>query len=342
MILSTTAFSAAEWTTYQGNAGHTGYVKMTTNPANYHILWERELASNLNCDFSFKDPVIADGVASFSTREICRDGKPHESLIAFDTKTGEIKWKNDNNNSDVIDLRYVDGKLLTTEYKYSPFRKELNAYDPATGVLLFSTPMAEDSRVIDAYESNLYLLERDKQGQRMVSWNEKTAKQNWVVINDIVNIQDHALSQKSIITSSHAGILVQNRITGEDAYNFKIDDAQIVFTSYQNSVLDDKTNTAFNFYAKDNDLFASLYALDLNKRVVRWVLPYQFPTQHPVIVNNLVFSVDAHVGALFATNLLTGKVEWSWNGGEIDDYTQMVATSDVIFVPEKIKPSLSH
>ena len=327
ILHSTNTFSAVDWVAPQGNPGHTGYVEMTTNPDNYHTLWEHDLIWKGTIVFNIQGPVRADGVIVLII---------NDHIVAYDTNTGVQKWLNEGANKDFQYLYYLNGQLVSTEY--TDFAR-INFYDTTTGYLSNSELVYQYSGLMGTYDSNLYFYKRDRNDSSLISWSRKTGKQNWAEQADMKLYPNHALSKNYIITpTDHHGLLVRDRESGGGVFHIHIDDAVLKTTSHDKIVLDSDSNTAFNFYVKTSESNPCLYALDLNKKGVRWVLPDQNADMQPVVVNNMVFDIDAKNPRLNAIDLYSGEILWAWyapNGDEINTHMPLVATSDAIFVTGK-------
>jgi len=98
---------ASEWSTYQGNASHTGYVAVTPDPANFRELWVTTVWAG-----AYLHPVTAgDGNVFVSTNTYF--GK--QLLAVLDASTGAIKWSYDFGNiHSVHPPAYNNGRVYVT------------------------------------------------------------------------------------------------------------------------------------------------------------------------------------------------------------------------------------
>ena len=124
---------ASEWTTYQGNAGHTGYVPVTLDTDKFRELWVAPVMAG-----AVLNPVTeGDGNVFVSTNAYF--GK--QFLAVLDIHTGTPQWSRDFGQvQSVHPPAYADGRVfLTTGGHEDSF---LWAFDANTGTVLFRTTYA--------------------------------------------------------------------------------------------------------------------------------------------------------------------------------------------------------
>lgn len=334
LLVSATAFSASQYSYQAASAGHTGYYEMQTNPEMYHILWQRFVGSeDVKAEFP-RGSSVYNGIAYYTFIEVLNkshDGsRLNKRIIAVDTETGETLWKKDEKGEGLIEAPLIgNGKLFFSVGNNQFNRTE--AVDPKTGEIQYS--IADTGEYIP-YGSSLYSLDSGVMAQYLQvdgspEWLVEAGKgeRHFALDNDYI-----------VLRSARNAVTAFNRKDGSEAFSVTIPDVFSFNTIDRQLVLDEKTNTVYTPFSASRDQWtASLYAIDLNQRVVRWRVPGQSNNAQPVVAGNYVFSQSSdyvkpvHISAI---NAVTGKVEWTWAPPEDDSIISSlpVATSDVLFI----------
>lgn len=123
--------AAPEWTTFQGNATHTGYVPVTTDPALFQHLWTASVAPGVKLT-----PATAGDSALFvSTETIIGSQK----TFALETRTGQVRWERDFGTiRGVHPPAYADGRVWVTTSGHSD--SFLHGLDSRSGTVLAQAP----------------------------------------------------------------------------------------------------------------------------------------------------------------------------------------------------------
>jgi len=135
----------AQWTTYQGDASHDGYVPVSLDPAAFSLLWQRSLST------SALHPVTAgNGEVFVSTPSRFSSGTHLQTL---DAATGQTKWSKDYGEvSSVSPPAYANGLVYIQTGKPSSGSPYLWAYNANTLPLLLElsgkTTMPPQSTII--------------------------------------------------------------------------------------------------------------------------------------------------------------------------------------------------
>jgi outer membrane protein assembly factor BamB len=123
-----------QWSTYQGNAAHTGYVSVSLNPENFS---EEPIWTKIINESDPLNPVAAgDGIVFATTGG---DGEPHVAT-ALDSLTGEALWTYED-FSDTTYSVHPPAYANDTVYIQSGVGDDsfLRAFDAESGDLLFET-----------------------------------------------------------------------------------------------------------------------------------------------------------------------------------------------------------
>ena len=336
LVFTATSVSAADKYSYEkASAGHTGYYEMTTKPENYRVLWQRALgAKEANAIFSRMGSIV-DGAAYFSFDEIIesepKGSRTTQLLVAVDTQTGRDLWRVVYKGQVLLGRPVASGNKVFMNYNnYGSHYHNLNAYDAKTGKVAYSLPDHGDPI---PFQSSVYL--HDYSSGKYTSLDFNNGDRQWLSNGDI-QIRKIAIDNEYIAAKHDDGIHVMDRNTGKNLFVVNTPGLQEPYYARE-LVLDQKTNTVYTPYSpKENRWNASLYAVDLIQKAVRWVVPGQNINSQPVVVGDYVYNVSHEGVRLNAINAITGKIEWQWQPPEDDaqiyDASNLVATSDVIFV----------
>lgn len=285
----------AQWTTYQGDASHDGYVPLSLDPATFSLLWQTGLSTN-----TLNPVAAANGEVFVSTGGYFSTGK---ALYALDAATGETIWSQD--YGDVFSANppaYANGKVYIQTCNHSP-GTYLWAYDANTGDLVYRPPFSaqwgtykaptiyDNTVYIDGgYYGGMYAFDGSNGGQK---WFAQLAQDDgWTPALD---------ATYAYVYSGHY-LTAINRKTGRVA--FTINDPG-------NKWGDCLTVTL----GTHNDAFAlvehRLICFDLKKRNVKWQSARVFAYSSQVTVaNGVVYAIEG--GALDAIDEISGKWLWSW------------------------------
>ncbi|QBI01697.1 hypothetical protein EYF70_13195 [Pseudoduganella albidiflava] len=120
------------WTTYQGNAAHSGYAPASFDPARFSRRWGYPETG----DIAHNNPVAVDNGRAFIA-ERSSGNWPVFSLRAFSEQTGETVWRKEFNGIEKMSPpAAADGKVYVV-VKAGAYK--LQVYDQASGQLLAET-----------------------------------------------------------------------------------------------------------------------------------------------------------------------------------------------------------
>lgn len=343
LCFSVVVYADNVWIGPQGNAGHTGYVPITTNPANYHLLWDKKLipANIVNARFG---NVILDHTIFYACDEYTGMHKYIDSiLIAVDTATGNVKWKTVLNPELSINfehpLHYVNHALYV-----SMGNKKVNTslynYDAQTGKLLQPAQTFYSGWIVASDNANFYAITNKDQ---LLQLNPSDLSAKWSVPykNDkYTAVRGYALSQHYFMEqtdSSNTILNFFNFLNGKQDTSVNVTDVpESDLIRYP--VIDDETNAAYVVLGRWASASPILYAIDLTQHAIRWSLPNQNGKENPVVANNVVYSVSDDAKTLNAIDAKAGVILWTWQLTDdeyINTFEPPVVTNDAIFFVSK-------
>jgi hypothetical protein len=132
-----------DWSGFQGNAAHTGFVPVALAPAKFTLRWKYEAASVNGYQMMISDIVTSAGQFYFSTGGFWDASNVGHNLYAFNEQDGKQSWIHDFGNLKTPTTNppgVANGKVYL--FAGSQESTAMFAFDAKNGTQLFSTPGA--------------------------------------------------------------------------------------------------------------------------------------------------------------------------------------------------------
>jgi outer membrane protein assembly factor BamB len=338
-----TAFAAsarADWSTYQGNDGHTGYVSTTIPASNLSLLWS--------------DPISTSSLGGLAVggNGVYVKG-PGVSINAVNEQTGEALWSNS------YTFGVGTGQVYTTSapayangtvYYQTDNEGDVSLFhgvNAATGAKVFATPYgAQWETYLNPTPYNGVVYTGGGTYGGIYSYNGSTGSQNWFGTEGQYDGWTPATDGKYLYSFTGSGDTVPiygqfrmiNMSTGATTY--LVNDTNFQWNGYtmNSAVVLGPNNDAFSInlpgsvypnYSSAGRLIAFNTQADATHTPhIAWVLSDQYSGQ-PTLANGVLYADDG--GNLVALNELTGATLWSWTPPSGSLTGTMVATDNVIF-----------
>jgi outer membrane protein assembly factor BamB/uncharacterized protein YjdB len=321
---------AREWTMYQGNAGHTGYVPVTADPASFHDLWVRSFNG-------WVDGIIEGGGKVFVAARISTSPRyPTYAnwLFALDPATGQTLWSQSLIRW-LYPPAYDNGRLYATHGE--PFYGgSLHAFDAATGRTVFESryenntgeegyaPVVSGGRVYlasgvrtaeRAYLGGLYAFSA-ADGER--SWTaEPSQHQRWTPA--VADGRVYAFTGVSGLSLS-----VYDAANGDPLF-------QVPDPGYARSLNGSMNNSPV--VGGENDVLATqngrLLSFNLQTRAMGWVRTGSF-RGNVTAAEGVLYVING--GQVEARRESDGSLLWAWSPPEGQPKHNLIATRNLLFV----------
>lgn len=302
----------AQWSTYQGNANHDGYVPITLNPSKLALLWQRGFAtSRLNPVAEGNGEVYASVSGYFSSGM---------SMEALDATTGNTKWSvGFGSPFSVNPPAYANGRVYIQTCNHSS-DTHLWCYDASTGAQLFNAPFAaqwENYYAPTIYDGTVYINGGYYGG--MYAFDSTTGQQKWFIGLSQYDNWTPAVDANYAYGYAGSTVTAVDRASGQSV--FQISDATIAGVAYD-------MNQALAL-GPNSDAFVvangRLSCLDLKNRNIKWQLARAFGGNgQATIANGVVYAIDN--GKVDAVDELSGTLLWSWAAPTGSAYGPVIAT----------------
>jgi hypothetical protein len=285
------------WTTYQGNATHTGYVPVSLNAAEFKKAWSVTVGGSA----TLQPVTAADGMVYVSQTGYFSE----QGLFVLRAQDGSVLWNvNFPNIFSVNPPAYDNGKVYIQTGNHSG-DTWLRAYDAGSGALVFQAPHeAQWERYLapTIVDQTVYVNGGYYGG--MYSFNGASGQQNWFASLSQYDQWTPAVDATYAYSYvGETGLNVVKRSDGQLAY--QIADPNFNWNGYSMNLAP--------VLGTQNDLVVfnggRLISFDLANRKIRWTVQDGFYSQ-PSLTNGVIYAVNN--GALSVRREDTGAALWSW------------------------------
>jgi outer membrane protein assembly factor BamB len=333
------------WSTYQGNAAHTGYVPISLNPESFSELWTETIIESVALN-----PVAAgDGKVYITTVGTNDDDDDGPNLAVGLDSTGNELWRYDFNDIDSpYPVDYINPPAYDNGSVYIQSGGDLDsflwAFNAESGEVLFDPPTPYDNQFFryyapTIYDDNVYVgggefggaYGFDGFGLELLWHADLSNADQWT---PAVN-EDYVIAYTGI-AAFDAELTVINRSRGEVA--FSIPDPNFEFRSGNHMDLAPVLGSLNNVIAIQG---GRLISFDLATPDIGWEIPEEGEDEEgfsgqPSLAQGIIYAV--YDGDLHALNESDGffieEEEWQpWQppvGESID--APMIVTDNLIFV----------
>jgi outer membrane protein assembly factor BamB len=277
---------AGTWTTYQGNASHTGYVAANLDPARFSRRWSR---------LGSASSVAAENGRVFSIDSF---GTGQWGLRAVSEETGDVLWARGLDTQSVVSPPTVsDGKVFVASTGL--YDRFLWTFDAVTGEQLARTPMSADPGAYAAatvHAGHIYVgsVSRFEAATSTLDWSVPLAQQHdrWTP----------AVDDNAVYAYAGAQLHVLQPDDGSSIMTIADPRFEAGWWAYGAPVLDGQGGV---FVTQ----FGRLIKFDVARGVVAWDLSQAFYS-NPVLANGTLYVLNGD--RVEARSPATGTLLWSW------------------------------
>ncbi len=323
------AGAAQDWATIQGNAGHTGFVPITVNPAAINKRWAL-LAS-----------VGVEGNPSPLGDVTTGDGKvfvpmPQTNMLALNEADGSTAWKINVSKSPVNPAAFADGKLFLMSGESGSYFHSISA---ATGAILSTAYLPSqpgEHQAPTAHGGVVYAA--CGRESAFCSFSPHKGTRNYMqAVAGAPQPLGVAATDSALYYYSNKKLYIANPANGAQRYVIQ-DGSDIAGGSSEHTVPVVGSNGLVFAVGLGDGIDNALLAFDTASRKVRWRAEGSFAA-NPAYADGTVYALNSGSHALEARDAATGKVAWSWSlpAGEefamdAQSTANLVVTNNLVFV----------
>jgi len=323
---------APDWETFQGNAQHTGYVPVSLNPALFNPRWKWFAVSNAGTPI--QPSTIATGGGRFyvSTGSVYEGGRI--AITAYNESDGSQVWSHS-----FLDLAYPStnppafsgGRVFVSAG--SQGSTAMFAFDAASGLQLFSTPMASqwDNYLAPTIFNGNVFSEGGTYGG-LYSFAAATGAQNFYAYLPQYDGWTPAVDAQNLYAYLDGKLHIVDPGTG--AVRATIADPTYSWNGYTVAGAPVIGAGGIVFAGNlSNQTDNAIVAFDTSAQSVRWTSKGAY-SGNPAYVDGLLFAANSASGMLEARKESDGTLVWSWTAPSGDQHfvSDVLVTKNLVFL----------
>lgn len=333
----------AEWSTFQGNAKHDGYVPVTLDPAKFELAWRWQRETSSEPIGGINAPVAA-GSRVYVTRDVYFG---EGVLYALDAATGAETWRRS-----MGDVPAMSPPAVSAGRVYFSITGHddtfLYAFDAAAGTFQFKSaygaqwphflaPTVFGGRVYNGtgYYGGTFDAWSAATGDRLWSATVGGAWDMYTPAADAGGVYHHNGEALSIVSPSNGAVVatIADPLGSSSAYSYH---GAPVIGGRQNVLAFAKG--AFSGRASSNvEQYESrvISSFDIAARRYEWSTGHAYMTA-PAVAGGVIYAGRNDEPAFDAIDERTGATLWSWvptlADGDASFHRNVVATDNLVFV----------
>lgn len=327
-----TLAGATDWSTFQANAQHTGYVPVTLDPGAFTPRW-RLTAPAVN-----GTQIVLSTVATGGGRLYVTNGtsfnSTNASLTAYSEADGAKVWSHsfqDLTYPATNPPAYANGRVFT-----SAGAQEVTAmfgFDAASGTQLFKVPMSsqwENYLAPTVFSGNVYTNGGSYGG--LYSFSATTGAKNYFVSLDQYDDWTPAFDSQNMYTYMAGKLRVQDPLTG--AVLATISDPLYAWNGYSTNGAPVVGGGGIVYAGNlSNPKTNGIVAFDIINKSVRWSASGGF-AGNPAYADGYLFAVNNATGKMEVRREADGGIDWSWTSPDSDSTfsSDVLVTRNLVFV----------
>lgn len=322
----------ADWSTFQGNAAHTGFVPVTLNPDQFSLRWKIGSVSLTNINGAAQTATLAaaNGLFYVAKDKKLEARRELDGTLAWSYDLSTLAYPSVNPPAVANGVVYMAGGQQSSTYMF--------ALDAATGSIVFKTPMAsqwESYLAPVAYDGAVYtnagmyggMYAIKSTGELMFTapvtqgaiWSPAVdASAAYVFVNGTLSIYDRK-------TGTLRSKIQDTGASPYGAYGYA---GAPVLASAGTVIAADYSST--NYSAPTNNLLK----INAEKGYVDWRQAGVY-TVTPAYANGVIYAPNKSPYRLEARAESDGALRWSWTppiAGEVNWLAEPVVTNNMVFV----------
>jgi outer membrane protein assembly factor BamB len=329
-----------EWQTFQGNAGHTGYVPVTLDPARFTYAWEwRRSTTGV---LGFINSVVTEGGRVFVTDDEYFGSVT--SLYALNESNGALAWRQDFVNAPALNPPAVAKGIVyaATTGHSDTF---LWAFRASDGAPVFKSafegqwphvlaPTVRDGRVFTNggyYGGGVYAFDAAS-GVRQWAQFAGDDDMSTPAVDDAYayHYSGTALEVRSAATGQSVATIVDPQVfdSGYSYHGAPVLGSADHIIAFSGGAFSGRASSSTEQYGS-----RPLVNFSLAGRSIRWRSGHTYLTQ-PAVANGVVYAGRNNPKSFDAIDERTGQLLWSWPGidTDLEFHRNVLVTNNLVFV----------
>lgn len=319
-VLSTlsTATHASEydWSTYQKNSRHTGYLKTDLDLSKATMRWQNTIETGLN-------PVVVRAEHVIATTKT--------SIYDFDSDSGKVTWSRRFTNLSAMSSPAVDENQVYFQIVDNSENGYLKVYDLTTGEQNFkkkfstqwltaiNSPTVFGDMVFTVCGYDNGVCAYQKNDGELVWSKSLDSAENWCP----------AVAKDYVITFTNT-LNIFNKKDGNLIFSYKNSDSDYSAGGSNTSAVVGDLNDII-YISNDFSRNSVIRSVSLNDHKLTWEKKGAFQAQ-PVVGNSVVYTAS-NAGDINAYSEINGTLLWTWkNASPEHNVKNMILTNNVLLV----------
>jgi outer membrane protein assembly factor BamB len=332
-----------DWYTHQRNAAHTGYVRLTVDPAKIAKAWEYTHPFGMTKVAADKDRIYFSSYSDSS-----EPGHPNHAINAVNIRDGSSAWTYNLSASTVGDPAIANGAVFVMSTAGGSFSNEpLTVLKATDGAFLrrmtfgsqeahFLAPTPVDDELYSLTGPNGNIISSYKQSDASLRWTAfGSGFNNWVW-----HTESPAVDNELVYFYNGDGLDAFKRSDGSRVFRiadpaakaggFDYDGAPVILPD--RSILAYSGTTLRGFAYLEAQSARPLVRFLPDSRTIAWRSADSYRTK-PAVRGDLIFVARNSPARVDALNVSDGKIAWSWTPpGNPTFRGGIVVTDNVLFV----------
>lgn len=318
---------AGDWSTFQGNNAHTGYVPVEVQADKIGLRWKRGLTTNSSSSGTAVAPLVtANGLLYASDTTSLTAYKELDGSRAWKYEFGSTNYYSPSAPSVFNGAVYTVGNLTDASYMF--------AFDAATGTVRFRarvgvyydrffSPIVQDDVIYSTGSSYSGLYGFNAAGETLFNTGSQSA------------IYAPAADANGVYLFTGDSVVVYKPKTGEKLATIR-DSAATSSYGQSNGAPVIGANGVYAATAQYNAGVTSynLTRFDVAKGYTDWRVTGNYAVT-PAYANGILYALNTNPFRLEARTEATGALQWSWTpqpSSEVNFYGPAVVTKNLLFV----------
>jgi hypothetical protein len=323
-----------DWSTFQGNPGHTGYVPVELNPNQFSPRWKSApISASQPSSYGYWATLsAANGLFYSASDNVLKARKEHDGSVVWTYDVSALQNPSVNPPAVGDGVVYMAAGQQSSTYMFG--------LDAASGELRFKSPMSsqwENYLAPVAYNGSVYtnagtyggLYGFSSNGDRLFFVSSLQQMSMWSPAVDATAVYAYTGDSLSVIEPKTGVVLNTIKDPAFDNYMYQVNGSPVLGSS--GAVF---AANYINAIVNSGSMGNELLKFNAIKGTIEWRIAGNFPVT-PAYRDGVLYAVNTNPYRLEARAEADGALVWSWlpqGAGETDWIAEPVVTKNLLFV----------